>query len=351
MSSSGDAREFFPVSDTRTPTQVTAMPNLAQDRNPAPATNHFSPRRDLAAVVLITTFVAAFAVYVELNETLFAVTRRWEVLQVDELPVTLFALTLCLAWFAWRRFLDACRQLDRRRVAEARLETLLLENRRLAQEYLQVQESERKLLAHELHDELGQYLNAIKIDAVAIQRRATGDTSPVLGSAAAIIEHADHVHAVVRDLIGKLRPVGLDELGLKAAIEHFLDGWRRRLPHLQFDIVLEDGLDQVSEPLALTLYRLLQEGLTNVYKHARAGRIEVCLQRHTDGARDEVVLRLADDGCGTEPVERPLGLGLVGMRERVEMLGGRFQVVTEPNHGFSIHARIPLVHELQEAAS
>jgi signal transduction histidine kinase len=312
---------------------------------------HSSPRRDLVMVVLVTVFVAAFAVYVELNEAMFAVTRRWEVLQVDELPVTLLALTLCLAWFAWRRVLEASRELERRRIAEARLETLLLENRRLAQEYLQVQESERKLLAHELHDELGQYLNAIKIDAVAIQQRVTDQASPLLRASSAIIEHADHVHAVVRDLIGKLRPVGLDELGLRAAIEHFLDGWRRRLPHLHFDVVLEGDLDEVSEPLALTLYRLLQEGLTNISKHARAARIEVRLQRCNDGKDDVVLLSLADDGCGTEPGQRQPGLGLVGMRERVEMLGGRFEVVTEPTRGFSILARIPTLHHLQVAAS
>jgi glucose-6-phosphate-specific signal transduction histidine kinase len=327
------------------------MLHIAKDRNPAQRADHFSSRRDLVVVVIVTVLVAAGAVYVELNEAMFAVTRRWEVLQVDELPITLLALTLCLAWFAWRRFLDARRQLDRRRIAEARLETLLLENRRLAQEYLQVQESERKLLAHELHDELGQYLNAIKIDAVAIQQRSTDEASPLLQASSAIIEHADHVHAVVRDLIGKLRPVGLDELGLKAAIEHFLDGWRRRWPHLHFDIVLEGDLDEVSEPLALTLYRLLQEGLTNISKHARAARIEIRLQRRTDSAGDEVMLSLADDGCGTELGRRHLGLGLVGMRERVEMLGGRFQVVTEPNRGFSIVARIPMAHELQVAAS
>ena len=326
------------------------MLNLAQDRNPVGSTDHFSPRRDLVVVVLVTLFVAAFAVYVELNEALFEVTRRWEVLQVDELPITLLALTLCLAWFAWRRFLDARRQLDRRRIAEARLETLLLENRQLAQEYLQVQESERKLLAHELHDELGQYLNAIKIDAVAIQQRTTDEASPLARASSAIIEHADHVHAVIRDLIGKLRPVGLDELGLRAAVEHFLEGWRRRLPHLHFDVVLEGELDEVSEPLALTLYRLLQEGLTNISRHARAARIEVRLQRCRDSTGDEVVLSLADDGCGTELGQCHLGLGLVGMRERVEMLGGRFQVETAPNRGFSILARIPTGHAVQVAA-
>jgi glucose-6-phosphate-specific signal transduction histidine kinase len=251
----------------------------AQDPNIRLRKDHFPLRRDLVVVALVTACVAAFAVYVELNEAMFAVTRRWEVLQVDELPITLLALTLCLAWFAWRRFLDARRELDRRRIAEARLETLLFENRRLAQEYLQVQESERKLLAHELHDELGQYLNAIKIDAVAIQQRATDEALPLLRASSAIIEHADHVHCVVRDLIGRLRPVGLDELGLRAAVEHFLDGWRRRLPQLHFDIVLEGDLDEVGEPLALTLYRLLQEGLTNISKHARARRIAVRLQR------------------------------------------------------------------------
>jgi signal transduction histidine kinase len=302
-------------------------------------------------VALVTLFVGAFCVYVELNEALFAMTRRWEPLQVDELPVTLLALTLCLAWFAWRRLLDARGQLAQRRIAEARLEALLLENRRLVREYLQVQESERKVLAHELHDELGQYLNAIKIDAVSIQQRTSDQASPLLRASSSIVEHADHVHAVVRDLVRRLRPIGLDELGLRAAVEHFLDGWRHRLPHLHFDIVIEGDLDDVSEPLALTLYRLLQEGLTNISRHARAARIEVRLLRGTGSAGDEVVLILADDGRGTALGKRQLGLGLIGMRERVEMLGGRFHVETEPGRGFSILARIPTVHDVQVAAS
>ena len=326
------------------------MPNVAQDHLPAERADHPGLRRDLTVVVLVTLFVAAFSVYVELNEALFAMTRRWETLQLDELPVTLLALTLCLAWFAWRRFLDARRELGQRRVAEARLAALLLENRRLAREYVQVQESERKLLAHELHDELGQYLNAIKIDAVAIQQRSSDQASPLLRASSAIVEHADHVHAVVRDLVRKLRPVGLDELGLRAAVEHFLDGWRRRLPNLHFDVVLEGDLDEVSELLALTLYRLLQEGLTNISRHSSAARIAVRLQRRMGSAGDEVTLSLADDGRGAALGMRHLGLGLIGMRERVEMLGGRFHVETEPDRGFSILARIPMAHDLQVAA-
>ena len=344
-------RDFFPVACSfHAPKEEAAMLNSAPVRDPEQKTDHLSPRHDAVVVVCVTLFVAGFSVYIELNEALFAMTRRWEVLQLDELPVTLLALTVCLAWFAWRRFRDARGQLDRRRVAEARLEVLLLENRRLARDYLQLQESERKLLAHELHDELGQYLNAIKIDAVAIQQRSSDQASPLL-RASAIIEHADHVHAVVRDLIGKLRPVGLDELGLRAALEHSLDSWRRRLPDMHFDVLLEGNLDGVSEPLALTLYRLLQEGLTNVSRHARAARVEVRLLRSMSSSGDEVMLSLVDDGCGAEPGKRGAGLGLIGMRERVEMLGGQFHVATGPAQGFSISARIPTTQILQGATS
>jgi glucose-6-phosphate-specific signal transduction histidine kinase len=221
---------------------------------------------------------------------------------------------------------------------------LLLENRRLAQQYLQLQESERKFLAHELHDELGQYLNAIKIDAVAIQQRAGDDASP---RASAIISHADHVHGVVRDLVHRLRPIGLDELGLRAALEHFLDDWRRRLPQLRIDVQLQGDLDGVGELLALALYRLLQEGLTNISKHARASHVEIRILRAAGTADDEVVFSLADDGGGADLGQNTVGLGLIGMRERVEMLGGEFQVTTAPARGFRLLARIPVVHSDQ----
>lgn len=321
------------------------MMNIAPVKESQESREHVSLGRDLAVVALVTFGVAAFAVYAELNEAMFTVTRRWEVFQLDEVPVTLLALTLGLTWFAWRRFRDARIQLGRRQAAEALLATLLLENRRLAQQYLQLQESERKFLAHELHDELGQYLNAIKIDAVAIQQRAGDDASPLL-RASAIIGHTDHVHGVVRDLVHRLRPIGLDELGLRAALEHFLDDWRRRLPQLRIDVELQGDLDGVGELLALALYRLLQEGLTNVSKHARANHVEVRLLRTAGAATaaDEVVFTLADDGGGADLGQKSVGLGLIGMRERVEMLGGEFQVTTGPARGFRLFARIPVVH-------
>lgn len=288
-----------------------------------------NPRRDLAAIGLVTLLVAVLCVRFELGERFFAVTRQWEHFQVDELPAVLLALVLALAWFAGRRY--------------AQLDRLLLENRRLAQDHLRAQDAERKSLARELHDELGQYLNAIKTDAVSIQDRAA-DSPPVLRAASAIVGHADHVHGVVRDLIRKLRPVGLDELGLQAALEHSLDHWQQRLPAVRFAASFEGDLDDLGEQIALALYRLVQEGLTNLSTHARARsvRIRLARTRLPPDSDESIVFEMTDDGCGADLSGKQSGLGLIGMRERVEMLGGRLRITTEPAKGFSIVAHIPL---------
>jgi two-component system, NarL family, sensor histidine kinase UhpB len=286
-----------------------------------------STLRDLAIVAVFTTIVAVLCVRFEFGEAFFSATRRWEHLQADELLPVLLGLVLSLAWFAWRRFGEARR--------------LLLENRRLSQEHVRVQESERRILARELHDELGQYLNAIKTDAVLIQDRANDDAA-LQRAATAIVQHADHVHGVVRDLIGRLRPVGLDELGLEAALEHCLDHWQRRLSGVRFDVALEGHLDGLGESTALTVYRLTQEGLTNLAAHAGARSVRIRVARTAADHEERIEFEMTDDGCGTDLSARRSGLGLVGMQERVEMLGGRVRFVTEPAKGFSIVAEIPV---------
>src|SRR5262245_37048994 len=107
--------------------------------------------RDLVIVAVIVLVAGLLFAYLEMHEALFAWTRRWEILQIDELPATLFVLATCLVWFSWRRYREARAELAKRRTAESRLHVLLLENRRLAQQYLDGQESERKYLARELH--------------------------------------------------------------------------------------------------------------------------------------------------------------------------------------------------------
>jgi two-component system, NarL family, sensor histidine kinase UhpB len=301
------------------------------------------PWRDTAIVIGITALSIILSVHFNLNEALYTLTRREERFQVDELPIGMLVLLICLIWLSWRRYVHARREVRARRIAEAQLATALAENRRLAQENLRIQEVERKHLARELHDELGQYLNAIKLDAVAIRESGAGDAEFSTNASLAIIRTVDHVHRAVSDMIGRLRPVGLDELGLVAAIEHCVDYWRERLPDTKFVLSVRGNFEDLSEPLNLTLYRLIQEGLTNIYKHAGAQQAEITLDRiqSVDSDMDELRLTVTDDGCGMEPIARTTRFGLSGMRERVEMAGGTFVLESSPGRGLLFDVHLP----------
>jgi signal transduction histidine kinase len=149
----------------------------------------------------------------------------------------------------------------------------------------------------------------------------------------------DHIHGVVSDMIRRLRPAGLDELGLSAALESCIDQWQQRLPNTQFTFNESGDLDSLSEHVSLTIYRLVQEGLTNSFKHSGASRIDIVLNRSSD--TNDIVLTISDNGKGMDPEEQKSGMGLNGMRERAEMLGGSLVIETSPGRGFTVEARIP----------
>jgi len=296
-------------------------------------------RRDLAIVVLASLVAALLCIKLNVSEVLLSWTRPHERFQLDELPAVLLVLAACLSWFSARRFGEARRELALRRSAEERLSAALSENRGLAQQYVEVQESEHRALARDLHDELGQYLNAIKLDAVALRARLAERDPPACEQVLAMIGGLDRVQGVVLGLIHQLRPVGLDELGLTAAMEHCIADWRRRLPNTSIALVATENLDTLDERPALALYRLVQEALTNVARHAHARRVRIGL-RLDDGF---AVLTVADDGVGiaADALGRPTSLGLLGMRERALALAGEVAVTGEPGKGTTVTVRVP----------
>jgi two-component system, NarL family, sensor histidine kinase UhpB len=300
--------------------------------------------RDLAAMMAATGLFAVASARFELGETIARITRPWERYQLDELPGVLLFMAVGLAWFAWRRMREARALLRRKEAIEAALTSALAENRRLERANVKIQEEERKSLARELHDELGQYLNAIKVDAVYLRDANPLDAAEAKRCASLIVGIVDHLQSIVHDIVRRLRPPGLDELGLAAAIEHCLDGWRRRLPSVNFDCHVASGLTNLSEAVNMTLYRLVQEGLTNVSQHAEASSVAISLEQQPtapDGT-SSVVLRIIDNGAGTRVSAAPgSGLGLIGMRERVESLGGSF-AASSVEGGFRIAAQLPL---------
>jgi two-component system, NarL family, sensor histidine kinase UhpB len=300
--------------------------------------------QDLAGIVIAAGLFAVLSVHFELSEKISAWTRPLERYQLDELPGILMCMALGLAWFGWRRTDEARAELRRRRAIESDLTAALHANRQLERANARIQEDERKTLARELHDELGQYLNAIKVNAVCLRDADPLEVDDVQHGAASIIGIVDRVQGTVRDMMRRLRPPGLDELGLPAAIEHCIDSWRRPMSSVRFEFEVGDGLEDMGETVNMTLYRLVQEGLTNVAKHAQAHRVSIRLEQLKPAVNQaaSVTLQLSDDGVGLSSSMPASGLGLVGMRERVEALGGSFEAANVTPRGFRIVATLPL---------
>jgi two-component system sensor histidine kinase UhpB len=217
----------------------------------------------------------------------------------------------------------------------------LLDNRRLSQQYVWLQEAEQKRLARELHDELGQYLNVIKLDAVAIRDGRWSEPAALKERAEAIVANGNHIYGALTALIRQLRPVGLDELGLEAALEHCVDTWRPRLAGVKIELDFACGPDELSESLKLTVYRVVQEGLNNIAKHARAKHVTVAVGR-VPSPEDVIRVRIADDGVGADTAAPTRGLGLIGMRERVAALSGRLQLTSGGSGGFELVVELPV---------
>jgi PAS domain S-box-containing protein len=211
----------------------------------------------------------------------------------------------------------------------------------LSQQLMEAQEIERRHLARELHDEIGQALTAVKLNLNAVQR-AGGDASamPRLDESLAIVDRALQQ---VRNLSLDLRPSLLDDLGLVAALRWYVDRVAQRAGFAAEFVVDPPGIRGPAN-LETACFRVAQEALTNIVRHARARRVRVQL-RENDG---ELHLQVQDDGGGFEVAEarqravRGGSLGLLGMQERVLLLRGRIDVESTPGRGTNIRVAFPL---------
>ncbi len=254
--------------------------------------------------------------------------------QVDIAGELLFAATL--------------HDITERKQSENECRTLLEGNRFLIHKSLAVQEEERRHLARELHDELGQCLTAIQADAEIIHDLSKKEKQVAIEtSAGAILSVSSRIYDVVHSMMQRLRPGTLDDLGLVAALDEEINAWRAR--HLEIHCTFETGpeVTELGEAINITLYRIVQEALTNIAKHAGADEVSICLGKEGNGK--ELLVIISDNGRGMSPALLPgRGLGLIGMRERVEALNGHFDIHSEAGSGTTIRLRIPLLNEPQE---
>jgi two-component system sensor histidine kinase UhpB len=222
------------------------------------------------------------------------------------------------------------------------------DKRRLAERVVSLQDVERKEIARELHDEVGPYLFALRAHASALTRIADASEPNIAGlrtHGGAILEHVNALQEFNRRVLEKLRPVGLAELGLREALAALLRLWGESHPGVAIKTAISQKLGEAGETADLTIYRTIQEALTNVFRHAGATRVDVTVEPTelpsgpTGAGRGGALVRVRDNGRGLQPDHR-LGLGLTGMRERILALGGAL-VVASDDGGVTVEALVP----------
>ena len=218
------------------------------------------------------------------------------------------------------------------RVSEGKLHALLAHQ-------LGNREDERRRIALEIHDTLGQNLLALRLDVAALHQQTLGRQSRLHGWVGAALHNLDDTISSVRQLIADLRPFQL-ELGLQAALEWEINKFRRDVgiacTVAGLDALRDVAIDEVQ---LLTLYRVLQECLANITRHAHATAVSI----HVNVAQSVLKIKITDDGVGIDPVNPPApAFGLMGMRERLLDAGGAFALAPAAPHGTAVTITIPL---------
>lgn len=216
------------------------------------------------------------------------------------------------------------------------LSGLSRDNRSLLRKIVSLQDDERRELARELHDELGPLLFGIRANAVTLLDATPGDKAQLDGSVAGVLQSVEALQLTNRRILDRLRPLYIDELGLTKSIETLLRNARSQAPQLEQTADIDPRLGDVDGLLSHTVYRVIQEGVTNVLRHANASTMKITATWQSD----QLFVEVADNGVGIAP-DNVFGRGLTGMHERVRALGGTFELLRE--HGLTcIRCRLPV---------
>jgi two-component system, NarL family, sensor histidine kinase UhpB len=216
----------------------------------------------------------------------------------------------------------------------ATLAQLSQDNRDLMHRLVSLQDDERRDLARELHDELGPLLFSIRAGTIALI-----DASPQAGnlgnSAEEVLQSVEALQQTNRRILDRLRPLYIEELGLATSVQTLLRNFRKQAPHIILTDTIDPDLDVIDGPLARTVYRVIQESLTNVLRHAKAGSAHV----QATIAGETLIVEISDDGAGF-PADNAFGRGLTGMHERVRALSGSLSLLRVDERTY-VRCRLP----------
>lgn len=227
------------------------------------------------------------------------------------------------------------------------------ERSEFARKLIDAQESERSHLSLDLHDDVAQRLTAITLLARSIKEEAQAVAPSVAMESAELAAMASEAMRALRDTLANLRPPEIDDLGLRVALRELVTSHERQAKgRTHFAFQADEQLDLLPPEAAAHVYRIVQEGLTNVTRHAKARNVEISLKTFSSGDAADVQMTVADDGNGAppEPQNRQrTGFGLLGMRERVRALSGEIVMEASPSGGFRLRVSFPTALVVREA--
>lgn len=223
------------------------------------------------------------------------------------------------------------------------LEETIVKNHTLSQQLINLQETERKKLARDLHDEFGQSLTAIHADAAALKILANKDYPKIKPSVDAISHLSKYLMELVSGMLGRLKLGVLSELGLEEGLVDLIKTWQLRHPKikLQYDLHLR-SLPKVSETISVSTYRIVQECLTNISRHARAKHVAIQIKYEAKNKLNRFIdINIQDDGVGFSKPHRD-GFGLLGIKERIYEIHGKINIISKPKLGTALSIQLPL---------
>jgi signal transduction histidine kinase len=215
------------------------------------------------------------------------------------------------------------------------LAQLSRDNRDLLHRLVSLQDNERRALARELHDELGPLLFGIRAGATALSE-VSPQTGHLGNAVQEVMRSVEALQQTNRRILDRLRPLYIEELGLEASVQTLLRNFRRQAPHIALTATLDPDLNAIGGPLAQTVYRVIQEALTNVLRHSGARNAHV----ETTIAGDVLAVDVSDDGSGF-PADNVLGRGLTGMHERARALSGSLSLLRSEQRTY-VRCRLPV---------
>jgi two-component system sensor histidine kinase UhpB len=225
----------------------------------------------------------------------------------------------------------------------AAMQEAAVQRRDLTRRIIEAEEEERKRLARELHDELGQSLTAIKVDAAYIAREAANSAPKIVDSAHAIEKLSSNIMELIRSMLARLRPHGLETVGLRETLHDLVNGWQARVAdRFHCSLHIRGNIDVLPPDLNITVYRLIQECLTNAVRHSRARMITLRLSIEQQRVLVDVTESEMSENAAAVGAS---GAGLLGMRERVEAHGGALSLDFNPAGGLSLHAWVPVASQ------